>query len=180
MKTYLLLLIATGLMIGCNNAKTDEMAKEATTEVAVIPPVEIGDQALVEKGKASLAAFAAKDMTGFTAIFADNIMYRWNYGDSLVGKQAVMDYYGNRMKETIKTISFQNDIWLPVKVNTPSSVVQAPGHWLLSWYMVTATYSTGKTMNQWIHTDWHFNDAGLVDTSIQYIDRASIMAASTK
>ena len=112
--------------------------------------------------------------------FADNAMYRWNNGDSLVGKKAISDYWKKRRTEAIDSISFSNDIWLSVKVNEPQQTVQAPGVWLLGWYAINAKYKTGKRMMQWIHADMHFDAQDKIDIFIQYLDRAPINAAMKK
>lgn len=69
---------------------------------------------------------------------------------------------------------------MPVKVNTPQQQVQAPGVWLLAWFQVNAKYKTGKSMSQWIHTDYHFDANDKIDQVVQYIDRAPINAAIAK
>jgi hypothetical protein len=51
--------------------------------------------------------------------YADNAVYAWNNGDSLTGKAAIGEYWKKRRTEVIETITFTNDIWLPVKVNQP-------------------------------------------------------------
>lgn len=107
-------------------------------------------------------------------------MYRWNNGDSLAGKKAIVDYWKARRSNVIKTIDFTDDIWLAVKVNTPANRYQAPGNWVLGWFRTTAKYVTDKSMVQWIHTDYHINDDGKIDLCIQYVDREPINAAAKK
>jgi hypothetical protein len=65
---------------------------------------------------------------------------------------------------------------LPIKVNTPQSVEQA-GVWLLTWYRTYARYKSGKTMQQWMHADLHYNADGKVDRIIHYMDRGTIHSA---
>ncbi|MBK8699154.1 MAG: nuclear transport factor 2 family protein [Saprospiraceae bacterium] len=165
-----------GCVWSCKNAEPAEPAPEEKTPAAMAP-AEIGDAKYIEIGKAGLNALSSGDVAKWMEAFADNAMYRWNNGDSLVGKQAIMDYWTKRRTEVIETISFTGDIWLPVKVNTPANEYQAPGDWLLCWYRTEAKYKNGKTMIQWIHTDQHFDANGKIDLVIQYVDRASINAA---
>jgi len=77
------------------------------------------------------------------------------------------------------SITFSNAIWLPVKVNKPQSI-EAPGVWLLSWYMINVKYKTGKRVVQWIHTDLHFDANDKIDRVIMYLDRAPINEATKK
>lgn len=79
----------------------------------------------------------------------------------------------------IDSITFAQDIWLPVKVNQPQQN-EAAGVWLLSWYAVNAKYKTGKRMMQWIHTVQHMDANDKIDRVIQYLDRAPISAAMAK
>jgi hypothetical protein len=89
-------------------------------------------------------------------------------------------YWTKRRAEVIDSISFSNHIYLPININ-PSQSIEAPGIWVLSWYMVNAKYkSSGKRMIQWIHTDTHFNENGQVDRLIQYVDNDKIKAAMKK
>ncbi len=167
------------LLFACKSTTSDDagMAEKTATEMA---PVEFADAKYSEIGKAGLAALSSGDIAKWMESYADNAVYRWNNGDSLVGKQAISEYWTKRRTEAIDSISFNYDIWLPVKVNTPANDRQAPGLWLLSWYETTAKYKTGKTMRQWIHTDTHFDANDKIDIVIQYLDRASINAAMTK
>jgi ketosteroid isomerase-like protein len=155
--------------------ETPEAKPETTTEAPA--PMELTGDLHVAEGKAALAKLSSGDVDGWMEQFADNAMYRWNNGDSLAGKAAISEYWKARRGKDIKTITFSNDIWLSMKVNTPQNEFVAPGQWLMSWYKVDATYSNGKSMTQWIHTDIHFNDAGKIDILIQYVDRAPIMKA---
>ncbi len=166
-------------LFSCKNAKTDESsaAPDAATTIA---PVEFADAKYVESGKIGLAALSSGDIEKWMERYAENAIYRFNNGDSIVGKAAISAYWTQRRAEVIDTISFANDIWLPVKVNTPSNEMQAPGVWLLGWYQTTAKYKNGKSMTQWIHADSHFDANDKIDLVIQYLDRASINAALAK
>ncbi len=182
-----LIFLATGcfFLLACNNEKkddaamapaTDATAAKATTEV---PPSEIMDYKYSDFAKNSLAKLSAGDVTGWVNDYADNAVYVWNNGDSLAGKKAITEYWAKRRSEVIDSVTFTNQIWLPVKVNKPQSV-EAPGTWLLGWYLCMAKYKTGKKMVQWMHMDMHLNSDGKIDRSIHYLDRAPINAAMTK
>lgn len=184
MRKQFLVIICTVVLAACNNE-----TKEPATETTVSPtssseskagPVEIADSKYMDIGKKGLASLSSGDIDGWMNTFADNAMYRWNNGDSLAGKKAISDYWKKRRTEAIDSISFSDDIWLPVKVNQPQQQVQAPGTWLLGWYRVNAKYKTGKKMTQWIHADMHFDSQDKIDIFIQYLDRVPINAAMKK
>lgn len=108
---------------------------------------------------------------------ADNAVYVFNNGDSLVGKEAITNYWLDRRENLIDKLTFSSDVWLVINVNeAPSSRVMT-GPWVMGWFLAKATYKTGKSMQQWIHTDYHLNDEGKIDRVIQYLDRQSINQA---
>ena len=127
--------------------------------------------------KQLFAAFAKGDVNGLTANFDDNIRYTWSGGDSRIGKQAVKDYYASRVK-IIQSISFSNEIVLPVQVNVSQSPAAPVGKWVLYWTMADVTYKNGENIKFWMHNANHFNDAGKVDFVGQYMDRHPIMEAT--
>ena len=184
MRKHLLIIICAVVFAACNNE-----TKEPATETTVSPtasseskpgPVEFADSKYMEIGKKTLAALSSGDMDTWINSFADNAAYRWGSGDSLIGKKAIGDYWRKRRLEVIDSLTYSNDIWLPVKVNEPQQQVQAPGVWLLGWYQVNAKYKTGKRMMQWSHVDMHFDSQDKVDILIQYIDRVPINEAMKK
>ena len=166
---------------GCNNkpeAAAEAPAAPAATE-AKPAPAEFADAKYAEIGKKGLANLSSGDIDSWMGSYADNAVYAWNNGDSLTGKAAIAEYWKKRRTEAIDTISFSNDIWLPVKVNQPQRT-EAPGVWLLGWYQTAAKYKTGKSMSQWIHTLIHFNNEDKIDRVLQFLDRAPINAAMKK
>src|SRR5262249_42391280 len=100
--------------------------------------------------------------------------------DSLSGKEAIVKYWKDRRTNVIDSLSFANDIYLPIKVNKPQKGPDREGIWVLAWHMVTAKYKTGKKITFWTHTDLHYDASDNVDELIQYIDRVPIMAATKK
>jgi hypothetical protein len=186
MKRILALFAITAVLHSCSSPADDQKKKDeaaATIDAAKSavppPPAEIGDPKYIGMGKEALSALAAHDVDGFTKGYADNVVYLWNNGDSLVGKAAVVKYWKDRYATVLDSLSFNNQIWLPVKVNQTQSIEQ-PGLWLMSWYMVDAKYRSGKHMRQWIHTTLHYNSDDKVDRVLQFRDNAPIMAAMKK
>jgi ketosteroid isomerase-like protein len=184
MKKVLAWVLSSALFFACTNQKPADDKTETKSDSAVAAetktqPAEFADPKYSEIGKKGLAALSAGDIDSWMNSFADNAVYLWNNGDSLVGRQAITAYWKKRRGDVIDSISFMNDIWLPIKVNQPQKTEQ-PGVWLLSWYFTTAKYKTGKKMSQSIHTDTHFDANDKIDRVIQYLDRAPINAATKK
>ena len=171
------------ILLSCNYNR----AAETTTENAkdTIPgagqagtkQAEFADGRYVEMGKKMLSQFAAGNIDEWLNNFADSAMYRWSSGDSLAGKQAIANYWKERRAKVIDSIQTSNDIWIPIKVNTPQQGPDIPGIWLLNWHQVNVKFKNGKRLMFWVHTDVHYNSDDKVDRMIQYIDRAPINKA---
>ena len=181
MKQIFLGVLGCALLLSCNNPKpADATTTPAAATETKAQPVEFADSKYADIGKRDLAALSSGDIDKWMEDIADNAKYYWNGGDSLIGKAAISAYWKKRRTEVIDSISYMNDIWLPIKVNEPQQQVQAPGVWLLGWYQVHAKYKTGKHMSQWMHSDYHFDANDKIDQIIQYVDRAPINAAIAK
>lgn len=181
MKKAALALILSGILLACNNSKTGEQTTMVKDASDVKPqPAEFADAKYMDMGKQMMQKFESGDIDSWVNMFADNAMYRWSSGDSLAGKKAIADYWKNRRTNVIDSIHFSNDIWLPIKINQPQKGPDAPGNWLLSWYQVNSKYKSGKKLQFWVHTDYHFDANDKIDQAIQYIDMAPIKAATMK
>ena len=180
MKQFLVGMMSFLLLAACNNPKPEEAAETtpATTETKP-QPADFADPKYSEIGKSGLASMSSGDVDAWSSNWADNIVWQWNNGDSVVGKAAVVKYWKDRRANVIDSISFMDQIWLPVKVNQPQANEEA-GIWLLGWYGVNAKYKTGKRMIQYIHTVQHFDANDKIDRVVQYLDRVPINAAMAK
>ncbi|MEO7306025.1 MAG: hypothetical protein ABIR78_02080 [Ferruginibacter sp.] len=180
MKKIISVIFVTVFLFACNNEdkKSETAATEVKTETGKAPVELIMDSNFVNATKATMTAFENKDVNGYTANMDDNVKFRWSSGDSLVGKQAVKDYYAGRFA-IIKTIKLSNPIFLPVMANvSPNGGQTATGKWMLNWYMVDVTYTNDKNLKFWVHNTQHYNDAGKIDECSQFIDRHPIMEAT--
>ena len=180
MKKLLFGVFLSALIIGCNNEKTEEQPseKKVTEEVAKKPATEILDLSEANGVKAGFAALSNKDIPGFTADYDENVKHFFSGGDSLIGKTAVSDYWNGRMK-LIDSLNFSETILLPIRINESQSPQYAtPGKWVMSWNFSHVKYKNGKTIHFWVHTDFHYDDAGKINTIVQYIDRAPILEAT--
>ena len=174
MKKLMIVLVVAALW-SCT--KPQPAVQEAV--MAPTPAMEFADAKLSDICKQGLAGLSSGDIDSFVSAYADNVMYRFNNGDSIVGKAAVTAYWKDRRTNVIDKITFTNDIYLPIKVNE-SKLVQT-GNWVLAWFNTSATYkATGKSMSQSIHNLYHFDANSKIDLVVQYMDRAPIMAAMKK
>jgi hypothetical protein len=176
MRKLFLFVLCASLFVGCKKEDGAETATATADTAKTEAPAEIADGKYIEIGKKALAAMTSGEMEGWTASYADNAKYYWNAGDSLIGKPAIDKYWRDRRMNVIETISFKNDVWLPVKVNKPQNT-EKPGIWLMGWYQVTAKYKGGSSMTQWMHILYHFDDNDKIDQVNHFVDRVPIMAA---
>ena len=182
MRLTLVLIAGCCTLLSCNNSQpvvktaTSQDTTTATKETKQAPS-EFADPKYAEIGKKAIAQMSSGDIDGWASGFADNAVYRWSSGDSLSGKAAISKYWKDRRTKVIDSISFANDIWLPLKVNQSQKGPDVPGNWLLSWYQVNVKYKNGAKLVFWTHTDYHFNSDDKIDIAIQYIGRAPINKA---
>jgi ketosteroid isomerase-like protein len=179
MRKIFLFVLCALVFVSCKKEEAVKAEMANTSTDTITKPAEFADPKYAEIGKKTLVDMEKGDMDSWMNIYADNAVYVWNSGDSLVGKPAIASYWKQRRVNVIETITFKDAIWLPIMVNKPQSV-EAKGVWLLAWYKTTAKYRNGKEMTQWIHTDYHFDSNDKVDRVIQYIDKAVINAAMSK
>jgi len=182
MKKIFSLAVGCCILLACNNSKPAEPTTTASTDTATAekkppPPSEFADPKYIEMGKKNLAQLSSGDVDGWMTAYSDSARFNWSGGDSLVGKTAIANYWKDRRSKVIDSISFTNDIWLPLKINQPQKGPDRAGIWLLSWYQVNVKYKNGKKLIFWIHVDNHYDNNDKIDQTIQYIDKAPINKA---
>jgi hypothetical protein len=183
MRKAIIPLLVAGFLFSCGEQKSAEkpMVKDASNAEsntnAKSQPSEFADPKYMDMGKSMMKQFADGNLDAWAETLADNVVYLYSSGDSLVGKKAVVDYWKDRRAKLVKSIEMTNDIWLPIKVNQPQKGPDMPGVWLLNWAQVKAAYKNGKTLQFWIHQDIHYNDQNKADRIVMYMDRAPVNAA---
>ncbi len=182
MKKFLVGVFTSTILFACNSDKTETKAEEKTEAASTTekkpPATEVLDLSEGDDVKASFAALSKGDIEGMTASYADDARAIWSSGDSVVGKAAIMDYWKGRWK-LIDSLNFSDIILLPIKINESQNPKYAlTGKWVMAWTFSHVKYKNGKSLHFWVHTDYHYNDAGKVERSIQYIDRQPIMEAT--
>lgn len=178
MKNLIVLIACMTLLWSCHQPKQEEVVQNS--EVVEKPaPLAFGDMKRSDLCKEAMTQMSNGNIDGFVSSFADDAIYRFNAGDSLVGKPAITAFWKERRTNVIDKLEFSNFVWLAIDVNESQQGVRH-GNWLLSWYKTSATYKTGKSMTQWMHTLYHFDAEGKIDEVIHYLDRAPVNAAAKK
>ncbi len=137
------------------------------------PPIEIADPKYIDRSKGIITALCQGDMDGFINEYSENATYRWNYGDSLVGRKAILSYWKERRSTVIDTITFRNETWLAIKANAPPKHI-SPGVYVLGWADFTITYTNGSTVDMNIHTVFGYDGKENLVSTLQYLDRSLI------
>jgi hypothetical protein len=145
-----------------------------------MPASEIADARYTELGKQLLHEFESRNFDAYKSYLADDAVYIYSSGDSIVGKEAIASYWNNRFTQHIDSLTVSNDIWLPININTPQQGPDMKGVWLMNWHQVQVKYKSGKSIGFWVHMDYHFNDQDKIDRAVAYVDGALINEAMKK
>jgi hypothetical protein len=186
MRKILTLAAGCCILLACNNNKPADSTTVAPTDSAATaekkppPQSEFADPKYADMGKKNLDQLSSGDIDGWMSAYADNARFLWSGGDSLVGKAAITNYWKDRRTKVIDSITFTNDIWLPLKINKPQKGPDLAGVWLLGWYQTHVKYKNGKSLVFWVHTDNHYDNNDKIDQTVQYIDKAPINKALGK
>ncbi len=178
-KTFMGLILAA-FLFACNNEKKDANVTEPATvksSTDTKPSTEILDMSSADIVKRSFTAFSKGDVDGMVADYADTVRYLWSGLDSIIGKQAVVDYWKKRWA-IIDSASFLENIYLPINMSEAQSKYAPTGKWILHWTLVDVKYKNGKKLNFWAHYVNHLNADGKIDLVGAYVDRAPIMEAT--
>jgi len=159
MKKIIVLLLGFALL-SCNQPKDE-------------PPISIADQKYIDISRKILTSLCEGNLDAFIDHYAENAVYRWNFGDSLVGRKAIHDYWEERRNNVIDTITFKNETWLAIKATHPPKHI-TPGNYVLSWADFTVTYTNGSQLKMNIHTVFGFDDNDKIISTLQYLDRSLI------
>lgn len=181
MKKILLGVFISTFVLSCNDAKKEEPATATTPATGAAeakkPASEVLDPSESDAVKNAFAAFAKGDWAGTAASYDDNVRHYTGAGDSLIGKQAVIDSY-KALWQVIDSISFSPVIAMPVRVNESQSQYDRTGKWVFSWAFIHVKYKNAKKLNMWMHQDFHYGDNGKIDQVIQYLDQVPIREAT--
>ena len=144
------------------------------------PASEFADARYMDIGKKMLGDFESGNYDSWKNYLSDDAVYLYSSGDSIVGKEAIASYWKDRRSQNIDSFTVSNDIWMPIKINTPQQGPDQEGVWLLNWHQVDVKYKSGKSISFWVHSDHHFNAMDKIDRLVVYVDRAPINEALKK
>jgi hypothetical protein len=103
MKKFIGIFVCVSLLFSCNDGKKPAEATTEKSATETTPPepkdYEIGSDKYADMGKNGQNDLASGNIDGWMNGFADNAIYRWNNGDSIVGKAAISAYWKKRRSE---------------------------------------------------------------------------------
>ncbi len=168
------------ILLACNNSKTNETPtgeNKMGPDSTETKQVELADNKYADMGKQHLQEFQSGNIDAWGSQFTDSAVYFWSGGDSVKGKQNIINYWKNSRLKQMDSVQFMNDIWLPIKINRPQRGPDMKGVWLLAWTQFSIRFKNGNHVAGWMHVDLHYNDNDQVDQVVQYIDRGPVAKA---
>lgn len=171
----ILFVFSTLFMFACNSASTDQAKTEVQPEAASPAASTVASVILpaseYKPMQDAIQAYADGNLDAFLAGMDDNVkIYYPGPGDSLVGKQAVTQFFKTRLDSVVSAAAVR-----PVFMAMDNREVNngaAPGKWIMAWYTWNIKYKNGKTAVFPIQITQHMNAAGKVDMGIWYYDVA--------
>ena len=177
MKKIFMGLTIAAFLFACNSEKKDASTTEPSTVKSssdTKPSTEVLDVSAADIVKRSFTAFSKGDVDAMVTDYADTVRYLWSGLDSIVGKQAVADYWKKRWT-IIDSVNFVENIYLPINMSEAQSKYAPTGKWILHWTLVNVKYKNGKRINFWAHYVNHLNADGKIDLVGAYVDRQPIV-----
>lgn len=169
-----LVVFSTLAMFACNPA-TDAAKTEVQAETSV--PAASGVASVILPAaeckplQDAIQAYADGNLDAFLAGMDDNVkIYYPGPGDSLVGKQALTQFFKTR-QDSVVSAEALNPVYMAMD-NKEVNNGAAPGKWLMAWYQWKIKYKNGKTAQFPLQITQHMNAAGKVDMGIWYYDMA--------
>lgn len=168
------------LLASCTNPETAEPAMVKAAATNATRDIEMGDQRLAHAVKQMNEDFQKGNMEAWLRRYTEDAVFVFSCGDSLVGREAIAQYWKERRHRLMDTIEMSSEVLLPVSINTPTANQYKKGNWLLNWYQVHVRFQNKEELSFLVHVDHHFDSAGLIDRSIQYMDFVPIRNALQK
>lgn len=180
MRILLIVLLAPVLFFSCKTRTAEGKGESDANSYAMADgSAEFADMKYIETVRRNDIMFQNGNFVGWSKMFANDIIMQWSSGETIKGKQAVIDYWTGRWNTMVESITHENNIFLPVRMKEsllPGA--KLPGVWLAQWTQHVTRYKNGKTVTGMIHADYHFNDDDLVDRFILYQDMAPTLAVT--
>jgi len=173
MRKILFVLLLAGLGLAAAAQKAPKAGARQAKNAMGKPAMEFADGRFIETGKAAAKLFEQGRIEEWADYLSPDAVYMWSNGDSLAGRSAVIQYWRERWNTVVSGLKFSEEIWLPIQVNAADAGPE-PGTWVLTWHRVDATYRNGKSLTFHVHLVHHFNEAGKIDRTINYMDHSKI------
>jgi ketosteroid isomerase-like protein len=168
-------IICAMLFISCNETKKEEfVAIEQET-----PMLEVASQEYADLAQKTLDLISEFDLETWKDYLADDVVWYWPDGDSetrhsIKGKEELIAWWKNWKETTDGQISFTNNTFLPIKVNTPSNYYMLVGTGVLTYTDLTISIQ-GKSTSVRQHMVFMFDENKKINHALLYYDRTGII-----
>jgi hypothetical protein len=168
-------IICAMLFISCNETKKEEfVAIEQET-----PMLEVASQEYADLAQKTLDLISEFDLETWKDYLADDVVWYWPDGDSetrhsIKGKEELIAWWKNWKETTGGQISFTNNTFLPIKVNTPSNYYMLVGTGVLTYTDLTISIQ-GKSTSVRQHMVFMFDENKKINHALLYYDRTGII-----
>jgi hypothetical protein len=166
-------------LAACNNKPVENAQVKAAATTTAPGDFAWGNQSLADAIQQMNQDFQKGNMEAWLQRYSDDAVFLFSSGDTMTGKNAIAQYWNERRLRVIDTIEMTNEVLMPVNLRNPQGQYSS-GNWLMNWYQVDVRFQNKEKLRFWVHVDHHFNNAGLIDRSIQYMDFVPIKNALQK
>lgn len=168
-------IICALLITSCNETKK-EVAVEIEQET---PMLEVASQEYADLTQKTLDLLSEFDLETWKDYLADDIIWYWPDGNSetrhrINGKEELIAWWKNWKETTNGELSFTNNTFLPLKVNTPSNYYKLVGTGVLAYTDLTISIQDKSTSVRQ-HMVFMFDEDKKINHALLYYDRTGII-----
>ncbi|MET6990832.1 nuclear transport factor 2 family protein [Sediminicola arcticus] len=163
------------LFISCNeNKKEDSVMAEQE-----IPMLEAASQEYADLAQKTLELLSEFDLETWKEYLADDVEWYWPDGNSetrntIKGKEELITWWKNWKETTGGQISFTNNTFLPIKINTASNYYKLVGTGVLAYTDLTISLQDKSTSVRQ-HIVFMFDENKKISHALLYYDRTGII-----
>jgi hypothetical protein len=175
------LILMTGLIFcALLLASCTETNKEETiTDKQEVPMLEEASQEYADLVQKTLDLLTEFDLETWKEYLADDIIWYWPDGTSqtrntITGKDALISWWKNWKETTGGQLTFENNTFLPIKVNKPSNYYKLVGTGVIAYTDLTISIQDKSTSVRQ-NMVFMFNDDKKVSHALLYYDRTGII-----
>lgn len=163
------------IFISCNENKT----KDSVMAEQEIPMLEAASQEYADLAQKTLDLLSEFDLETWKEYLTDDVEWYWPDGNSetrhtIKGKEELITWWKNWKETTSGQMSFTNNTFLPIKVNTASNYYKLVGTGVLAYTDLTISLQDKSTSVRQ-HMVFMFDENKKISHALLYYDRTGII-----